>query len=124
MRIPDPLITSLFDQLASNVNLLKFSMANTSLLGCPAMEQLCHFLAYNDILTEANFSFCQLTIEQLTEIFEALKGTLNLAHLNVSYNFNEYTRYPAQAELLFTTMAEYFDSHTKLVHLDLSGLNL
>lgn len=88
------------------------------------MSQLCEFLSHNDLLSEVNFSFCQLSIEQLTQIFSALRGTLSLTHLNVSSNFNEYGRYEGSSNVFFETMTGYFENHMKLVHLDLSNLNL
>ena len=76
------------------------------------------------MLTEVNFSFCQLSIEQLTQVFSSLRGAISLTHLNVAFNFNDYGRYLAVSKVLFDTMTDYFESHAKLIHLDLSGLNL
>ena len=60
----------------------------------------------------------------MKQIFTAMNGTLSLTNLNIAFNTNEYTRYPIQSEQMFEAMAEFFDQNLKMVHLDLSGLNL
>lgn len=88
------------------------------------MDQMCEFLANNDMLTDLDLSYCQFSIEQMTQIFIALKGTLCLTNLNIAFNTNEYARYPMHSQKLDDAMIDLFEQPLKLVHLDLSGLNL
>ena len=117
-------INTLFREIRFNNTLLKLSLSFINLQGISTMEQLCDFLQNNDLLTDLDFSYCHLSIEQMTQIFKALEGTLSLTNLNLAFNTNEYGRFQEASQALFTSMVELFDRPHKIVHMDLSGLNL
>ena len=50
--------------------------------------------------------------------------SLSLSYLNVAFNTNEYSRAKEQSETLFELINNFLLNNSKLIHLDMSGMNL